>query len=196
MKQITVRKAFVPALVVALGLLTGSTAIARPSRTTEVKQVGESATVYRGPDLNVELGYRFAKANPGAHWLILDVGMNAEQNDVAVSRGEIAVRTPAGEIVPLASQEAFGAAYPKLAATIQRANIAGQPLGYLTPQAPRRLEYFTEPGRGLAYPTVWLDDFHNTYGRLYFQIPDGVQPGAYQLLINLPDHQVVIPFTL
>jgi hypothetical protein len=99
-------------------------------------------------------------------------------------------------VVALASQEEFGKDYPRLAGELVRATATREPMAYLIPHKYRRLDFFTEPGRGLAFPSVWLDEWHNTYGRLYFQLPGGVQKGSYALLITLPESQVTIPFTI
>ncbi len=162
----------------------------------ETRQVGATAIVYHGPTLNVALSYRFPKLNPSGEWLMLDTAMTATSDPVEVPRTAIAVRTPTGAVVPLASQRAFGLAYAKLASAIHRANVTREPLAYLVPHRPGRLDYFATPGRGLAFESAWLDDWHSSYGRLYFRLPQGVQKGSYELLINLPHAEVSIPFTI
>ncbi|MBZ5589832.1 MAG: hypothetical protein LAO05_14855 [Acidobacteriia bacterium] len=165
-----------------------------PLETT--KQVGATAIVYKGPQLDLALSYRFAKQNPTGNWLMLDTVMTAAAAPLEVPRASISVRTPNGDVVPLATQQAFGKAYAGLAASIARANAFREPMGYLLPQRPRRMDYFSEPARRLAFPSIWLDEWHNTYGRLYFELPGGVQKGDYELLISLPESHVTIPFAI
>ena len=76
------------------------------------------------------------------------------------------------------------------------ANVASQPINYLVPQRPRRLRYFARPGYRLAFSRQWLNPEWNYFGRLYFEVPGGVQHGGYALLIRLPKETVRIPFTL
>ncbi|MGE5236769.1 MAG: hypothetical protein ACM3O7_10505 [Acidobacteriota bacterium] len=184
------------AAVLAASMAMGGTAWAGKRSEVELRQVGKTAIVYRGPRLDVALSYRFARVDLGSRWLLLDVAMTAPADIVEVPRTAIAVRTPSGDIVPLATQAAFGKDYPALSGTIMRANVAREPLNYFTPHRFARLEYFARPGYGLAFDTMWLDGWHNAYGRLFFKLPGGVQRGHYDLLINLPNDHVMIPFTL
>jgi hypothetical protein len=179
----------------ALALLVGAAAFAGPTLAEETKQVGATAIVYRGPKIDVAISYRFIKLNPSGTWFFLDTAMTATA-PIEVPRTAISLRTPSGAVVALASQEEFGRAFPGLAGEITRANKTREPMAYLTPRRYRRLAYFTEPGRGLAFPSVWLDEWHNHYGRLFFQLPAGIQPGSYELVIDLHDSRVAIPFTI
>ncbi len=183
------------AAAAASGLLLVAVAAANTTPTAELRQVGATAIVYKGPQVDAALSYRFAKLNPSGNWLLLDTAMTAIA-PVELPRTAISVRTPDGEVVPLASPEAFNKGYRELNATIARANVAREPLGYLIPHRYRRLEFFPERRLGLMFPVAWLDEWHTTYGRLFFQLPDGVQKGNYELLINLKEGQVAIPFTI
>jgi hypothetical protein len=185
--------------LVGLAALALATAVPASVKSTEVpvtKQVGKTVVVYKDARLDIVVSYRFAKQNPGGNWLLLDTFMTANRDPVAIKRAEVTLLTPDGTIIPLASQELFGSSYPGMAAAVARANAMREPLGYLPPQRVRRLSFFTEPGRGLAFPEVWLDQWHNTLGRLYFQIPGGVQPGTYQLRFTLKDEQAAVSFEL
>ena len=120
-----------------------------PLETT--RQVGATAIVYKGPQVELVLSYRFAKQNPTGNWLMLDTVMTAATAPLELPRTAISVRTPNGDVVPLATQQSFGKAYPELAASIARANAFLEPMGYLLPHRPRRMDYFSEPGRHLAF---------------------------------------------
>jgi hypothetical protein len=183
-------------LVAASALLFGGVASADTRSTPEISKVAPAALVYRGAQVDVALSYRFAKANPKGHWLLLDTVLTAATAPIEVPRSAFAVRTPTGEVVPLASEDTFSADYGELAPTIARANLSREPMGYLIPQRFRPIRFFAQRGHGLVFPTVWLDQWHNDYGRLFFRLPYGVQGGTYELLINLPESKVVIPFTL
>ena len=184
------------AAVAGLSMLCDAAVWAATGFTPETKQVGATAILYKGAQVDVALSYRFAKLNPTGRWLLLDTAMTATGKTIELPRTAIAVRTPDGAVVPLATQEEFGDDYPQLAAVIARANASREPLNYLIPQRYERIGYFAVRGHGLAWPSVWLDQWHNAYGRLFFKLPGGVQRGTYELLINLPASRVVIPFTI
>jgi hypothetical protein len=182
--------------VAASGALFGAAAWADPTPASQLTQVGATAIVYKGPQINVVVSDRFARYNPEGNWLMLDTAMTATGEPIGIPRGAIAVRTPSGEVVPLATQQEFEQNYPQLAAAIMRANVSGEPMGYLIPQRNRPLRLFAPRGIGLVWESAWLDQFHNSYGRLYFYLPSGVQKGEYELLIHLPKNEVIIPFTV
>jgi hypothetical protein len=181
---------------VGVALLLPSAAHAHQAPEPELRQVGATAVVYNGPQIDLALSYRYAEANPTGSWLLLDTAMTAYQKPIEIRRDAIAVRTPSGDVVPLATQEEFLSDYALLGPTIARANVAREPMNYLLPQWPRRIPFFSNPGRHLVFSTDWLDDLHSSYGRLFFKLPNGVTRGNYELLINLAGGQVVVPFTI
>jgi hypothetical protein len=183
-------------LAAAFAALFGTTAMAETTSAAQLTQVGATAVLYRGPQIRVVISDRYARYNPEGGWLLLDTAMTATSDPVEIPRAAIAVRTPGGDVVPLATQAQFEKAYPKLASTVMQANVSREPLGYLIPARFRPLRLFAPRGIGIVWDSAWLDQFHNSYGRLYFRIPGGIHRGQYELLIHLPKHEVVIPFTV
>jgi hypothetical protein len=168
-----------------------------PTDTPGVERAGASVLLYKGPEVEAALGYRFAASNLGSDWLMLDLAATATRGTVEVKRERISLRTPEGETVPLATQQEFGEAYGSLRADIERANVAADPLDYFPRgRLPCTLGFFTVPGEGLAFPAVWLDDRRVCVGRLYFAVPGGVQEGTYTLVIDFEESQLHVPFRL
>jgi hypothetical protein len=182
--------------VAALGALFGTAAWADTTPVAQLTQVGATAIVYKGPQIEVVVSDRFARYNPEGNWLMLDTAMTATSEPIGIPRSAIAVRTPSGDVVPLATQQEFEQDYPQLVSSIMRANVSREPLGYLIPQRYRPLRLFAPHGIGITWDSAWLDQFHNSYGRLYFHLPSSIHKGEYELLIHLPKHEVVIPFTV
>ncbi|HNX51770.1 MAG TPA: hypothetical protein PLS53_14250 [Thermoanaerobaculaceae bacterium] len=183
-------------VAVGLGLLLGPAVPARATPTPELRQVGATAVVYQGPQVDVAVSYRFAKLSPKGSWLLLDTSMTSAADPVEIVRGAIEVRTPTGEVVPLASQEDFNQDYHLLAASIARANVTREPMNYLLPHRYRPMRLFADRRLGVVFQSVWLDSRHDDLGRLYFRLPGGVQKGSYELLIKLAKGDVVIPFVI
>jgi hypothetical protein len=182
--------------VAALAALFATAAKANATPPVGVTQVGATTIFYGGPLIRVVVSDRFARYNPQSGWLMLDTAMNAINAPIVIPRDAIALRTPGGEVVPLATQKEFAQHYPQLASAIMRANFAKVPLQYLPHWSVRRLGLFAPRGIGITWDSAWLDQFHDSYGRLYFHLPSSVQKGRYELLIHLPEHEVVIPFTV
>jgi hypothetical protein len=184
------------AAAAALGLLFGATLVADAAPVDQVRQVGSTATVYQGPQVQVAVSYKFPKLNLGGTWLMLDTTMAATKAPVEIPRSAISLRTPDGDVVPLASPSQYFEAYPRLAWSIIKDDATREPLGLAIERRLRPLRYFPARGAGLAFDAEWLDYWHNSYGRLFFELPGGVQAGHYQLLLDLPESKAVIPFTL
>jgi hypothetical protein len=179
-----------------VGLLFSAAASAHETVSPEVRQVGATAVVYKGPQVEVALSYRYVKNNLKGDWLFLDTEMTASTAPLEIPRAAFSLRTPSGDVVQLASQSALALQYAKVNADLHRDNATHEPLGYLLPQRARRLRLFVEPGRGVVFDSTWLDQWHNNYGRLFFEVPGGLQRGDYALLIHLKEGDVSIPFTL
>ena len=179
-----------------IGLLLAAAASAHETMTPELRQVGATAVVYKDPLVNIAISYRYAKNNVRGNWLFLDTAMTASKEPLEIPRSAFALRTPSGDIVPMATQTALALDYRSVNADVHRDNATREPLGYLIPQKFRRLDYFVEPGRGIVFDYAWLDTWHNNYGRLFFQVPGGLQHGQYELLLHLKGGEVTIPFTL
>jgi hypothetical protein len=181
---------------VGLGLLLPAAAFARTRDLPEIRQVGRTAVVYKGPQIELALSYRYAAGHPEGQWLLLDTSMTATGDPVEVRRDAIALRTPGGGVVPLASQEAFASDYSMLAPAIASANVSREPMNYLLPLRYQFISFFSRPGQHLVFTSIWLDDWHTAFGRLFFKLPGAVSRGSYELLIDVPGGQVAIPFTL
>lgn len=193
-KSLVNRLAVVAAATGGLMFSSALWANARPDQ--QVRQVGATSIVYHGPQVDIGMSYRYPKLNPGGSWLMLDTVMAATRDPLEVPRTAISLRTPSGEVIPLATPREYNNGYRELAWSITKDNATREPLGLLLERRYLPLRFFPSRGIGLAFDSAWLDSFHNSYGRLFFKLPDGLQKGAYDLLINLPESKVVIPFTI
>ncbi len=170
---------------------------ATPTGTPGVERLGVTVLRYSGPEIDAVLSYRWANLNPGEDWLFLDLALTGnKRTSVEVKRGRISLLTPGGETVSLASQEEFGQAYPHLAAALARADVAAEPIDYYPGRNPKALSFQVVPGTGLALESEWVNDREVAIGRLYFDLPANVQPGEYELRIDLEESKVRIPFRL
>ena len=130
--------------------------------------------------------------------MILEVGLSSPSGQNAdVSRENIFLRAPDGTEVPLSSQQDFNEAYGELRPVFARAGVDRDPLDYFPPsriECP--IQFFVEPAQGVSFDEVTLNDRRGCYGRLYFQIQSGIQPGRWVLGIDLEESEIRIPFDL
>jgi hypothetical protein len=182
-------------LAMAIGAAGCSTAT--PTETPGVERISPTVLRYTGPETMIVFGYRFAKANPAEEWLLLDVAITGNgPSAVELDRGDIFVLTPSGTRILLATQQQFGAAYGQLQSLIVRADAAADSLDYFPGRRPCQLRLFAAPGTGVPNTLVSLNDQRVCSGRLFFQVPAGVQQGRWVLGIDLPETDVRIPFEI
>jgi uncharacterized protein YceK len=184
---------------VALSGCSGASPSARPvaGGQAEVEQVGATVVKYRGPDIEMAVSYRFAEINLGLDWLLVDVAATGSKRlSVELKREKISLRTPDGDIVPLPEQEELGEAFGSIRAANKRASVASEPLRYWGGRRLCNLNFLVEPGTDIVMRSIWVNDERWCVGRFYFPIDKGVQPGRYELRIDLPESKVRIPFVL
>jgi hypothetical protein len=188
--------AVVVATAVALTLIGCSSA--QPTGDPGVDRVGRYMLMNKGPEAEFVIGYRHAQNNLGSDWLLLEVAFTSPIGQTAtVKRDLVSVRTPTGTTVPLATQKEFGEAFSDLRPFLNAADIARDPMDYWPPRKQTRaLQFFADPGTGVVFNEVTVNDFRAFQGRFMFRIPGGVQAGRYVLSVELEESEVEIPFTL
>lgn len=186
-------------VVVAGGLATMSSCTsASPTDTPGVERMGEYVLRQFGPQLWTVLGYRFAATQVGDEWMILDVGLSSPNGQSArVTRDAIFLRSPDGTRIPLATQTEFNEAYGAMRPVITRSNVNSDPLDYFPPSRIEcSIQFFVAPGGGVAFDEVTVSDIRGCFGKLFFNVPGGIQSGRWTLGIDLPESETRIPFEI
>ncbi len=190
------RKTHTLTFLALVALLAAGTVPQAFAAESKVEQVGSAVVKYEGSNIQAAVGYRFADDTLGSKWLFLDfAATGTEGESVAIARTKISVETPDGKTVPLATQKEFLDAYNQLRAEIARANIAGEPLDYWGGRRPCLLDFFSS-GTHVVQESAFVNVYRVCFGRLYFHVPGGVQPGKYVLVVGLKEGEMRIPFTL
>ena len=171
---------------------------ATPTDTPGVERMGRSVLRQSGPELITVLGYRFANSQMGDEWMILEVALSSPGGQTAkVTRENVFLSTPGGNRLPLPTQKEFNEAYGSLRSTIAKADIDRDPLTYFPPdREPCAMRFFVTPGTGVSFDEVVMNDRRACYGRLFFKVQGGIQPGRWVLGIDLPESEIRIPFEL
>ena len=194
-----ISKTLVASMIVVgvVSTLTGCSS-ATPTDTPGVDRAGKFILKQFGPELWTVLAYRFANSQLGDEWMILEVGFSSPNGiNAKVTRDDIFLTTPAGNRIQLATQAAFTQAYGGLRSTISRANVDRDPLDYFPAnriECP--IQFFVTPGGGVSFDEVTLNEQRGCYGRLYFQVPGGIQAGRWVFGVDQPESEIRIPFEL
>jgi len=171
---------------------------ATPTDTPGVDRMGQYVLRQFGPELWTVLGYRFANSQIGDEWMILEVGLSSPAGQTAkVERENIFLRAPNGTQVPLPTQSEFNEAYGALRPVIAKAKVDRDPLEYFPPSRIEcAIQFFVEPGAGVSFDEVTVSDRRGCFGRLFFNVPGGIQQGRWVFAIDQPESEIRIPFEL
>ena len=198
MKFRTSKAVTMVAAILALTVSLTGCSSATPTDTPGVERLGAYILKQFGPELWTVLGYKFASSQLGDEWMILEVGLSSPAGQNAkVERENIFLRSPSGNTVPLPTQEVFNKAWGQLRPVIAKANIDRDPLEYFPPSRHEcAIQFFVAPGQGVSFDEVTVNDRRGCFGRLYFQVPGGIQSGRWVLGIDLEESEIRIPFDL
>lgn len=204
MTAISTKVGVASALVVMCALLFAIPAVAQDEE--EPQKVGAKGEFVRygyNDEGWVVIGYRAANESVGKEWLLLDVGITVMKGvkNQKLTPDELSVIAPDGSVIPLATQQEYAAAAGSLAGLEKKANRMGDSINYFPPgtNKPCRIGFFTstsQPARGTAWDSVELSWDRACVGRLYFQVPGGIQYGRYFLDVKFDGSSVQAPFLI
>lgn len=163
---------------------------------------GEFVRVAYNNEGFVTLGYRVANGSVGDEWMLLDAGFTVRDGvkSYDLKREAIALKTPDGKMIPLATQKEYAAAL-YLPALSKRAQVTRDNLNYFPPEVNKAcaLLFFSDlgrPGAPPAFEQVDLTDNRACLGRLFFKVPGGIQTGQHWLVTKFATSEVHVPFRI
>ena len=147
----------------------------------------------------VILGYQAANRSVGEDWLLLDVGITVREGvpDYRLTRAAITLSTPDGKTLPLPSIEEFRKGDTQ--ALQGRARVQRDSINYFPPSAHKACAILFFPDlsdRPMSYDEVEISQTRACLGRLFFQIPGGIQYGQHWLNVKFAKGQLRVPFRI
>jgi hypothetical protein len=145
------------------------------------------------------LGYWAANLSVGEPWMLLDFGIALRdgQPDYVLKREDLSLTTPDGKTLPLPTLEEYRKV--NLAALQQRAKVQHDSINYFPPNAhrPCRIGFFADlADRPLSWDTVEFTSQMGCVGRLYFDVPGGIQYGQHWLNVKFAKSTIRVPFRI
>ena len=133
------------------------------------------------------IGYRLANMSVGEEWMLLEFGTTVRDGvpSYKLTREAVSLETPDGKTIPLAGNVEYRAA--NLSALQNREKVARDSINYFPPGATRacRIGFFAElDQRVMSYDEVELSNQRACLGRLFFQVPGGIQYGQHWLNVK------------
>ena len=162
------------------------------------KSLGQAAVQYRDKAIHVVAAYYYSQRNHDSRWLLIQSGVSTA-DEAVIKRDAIALRTPKGETIPLATQRRVGEDTKQVEQLLQNASV----------QTHNVTSYFKQPDRfedmqlfRLAFGPVVHDEFivdrdRAAVGPLFFESPTGAwEPGTYTLVVRHPKGTAELPINL
>jgi hypothetical protein len=147
----------------------------------------------------VILGYQPAQRAVGENWLLLEVGITLREGvkDFSLKREHISLTTPDGKTVPLPTIEQFRKGNTQ--ALQAREKVQRDSINYFPPTASRAcaMAFFPDlTNRVMPYDEVELSQTRACLGRLFFELPGGIQYGQHWLNVKFEKGQLRVPFRI
>ena len=189
-------------MVGSAGLVTaGDETAAQAGEKTGI--MGQFVRVAENDEGWVVLGYDTANSSVKEKWMLLNVGITLQDGVKTqdITRDDIKLVTPDDKVVSMATQEEYNKGSGTLAAMNERAGIESQSINYFPNgrTRPCRIGFFGNMDQrvgNLSFDEVTLDDRSACMGRVYFQVPDGIQYGQYNFDVQFADCIVRVPFKI
>ena len=179
-------------------LLAGSSVTAQQQPSSPTKQLGQAAVQYRDKAIHVVAAYYYSQRNHDSRWLLIQAGVSTS-DEAVIKREAIALRTPQGQVIPLATQKRVAEDTKQVERLLQNASV----------QTHNVASYFKQPARfedmqlfRLAFGPVVHDDFivdrdRAAIGPLFFESPTGAwEPGTYTLVVRNSKVSAELPIQL
>jgi hypothetical protein len=151
----------------------------------------------------VVVGYGAANESVGKDWMMLNVGMTLQQGvkDQELTRDKVMLVTPDGKEIRLASQDEVEKGRGTLDAMSRADAMIHESINYFPAGVTRpcRIGFFTDPSqmqRAPAYDQVELNNEAACVGRLYFQLPEPLQVGTYNLDVQFEGSVIRVPIEI
>lgn len=161
---------------------------------SEISREGNWRIWYTSSDLRAELDFHWADRHPGDEWLILKLSVAGGLKGVtSVNQEEILVRAPDGTTYGLPTQAEYRTVRGSMRIAFKQENVWSPPASRFKGSLVRIEDWFYNPSGTVDYrETIHPSSAQYYSGPLMFQVPGGVQPGAWTLIIG----QNEIPFVL
>jgi hypothetical protein len=190
----------------ALGLAFGGAALVLSLHTVSAqkefssasRQVGRAAVEYRDSDIHIVAAYYHSQRNHDSRWIMLETAVSSGDT-ITIERSDIALRTPQGREIPLATQRRVGEDVGRIRALLQNGSAVNHDVvGYFVQrQRVEPMNLFTLPFGRVVHDSFVVDNHRVAAGRLFFESPTGAwEDGTYALIVRHEDGTAELPIVL
>jgi hypothetical protein len=145
------------------------------------------------------LGYQLANRSIGEPWMLLEFGTTVREGvpNYTLKREALSLDTPDGKTIPMATEEEYRKA--DVRALLNREKVQRDSINYFPPSASQacRIGFFAElDSRAMMYDQVELSSTRGCVGRIFFNVPGGIQYGQHWLNVKFEKSVIRVPFRI
>ena len=170
-----------------------------PKEFDNVRTLGRALSEFRDGRIQVAAAYYYSQVNHDTPWLLIELGALGEQI-TEIERDRIELVTPAGRVVPLASQARWARDTTRNSLLLQQAAPLRHPVAsYFAPaNGQTSLRFFTSPPNpGTVQEVVSLQPKELVLGDLLFESPTRLwDKGTYALVVRYDGAEALLPIEL
>jgi hypothetical protein len=194
------RPRLLPLFGIAVALLLTLTSAVRAQRdfSSANRQRGRAAVEFSDKDIHIAAAYYYSQRNHDSRWIMIDAALSTTKR-TTFRRDAIALQTPAGREVALATQTRVGEDTTNVERLLRHARVEGHDVLSYFPQReytyPMRL--FTFPFNGVVMSEFVVDRNEVASGPLFFESPTGAwEDGTYALIVRHQNGAAELPIRL
>jgi len=162
------------------------------------RQVGRAAVEYRDKAIHVVAAYYHSQRNHESRWLLVESALSTTEDSI-IKRENIALRTPQGREIPLATQRRIGEDIKSVEQLLQNARVQTHPVTSYFRQRDftEDMKLFRLPFGPVVHDEFVADRDHVATGPLFFEAPTGAwEKGTYALIVRHSKGVAELPIVL
>lgn len=190
-------------VIVALAGFVGWTAAEEQTAAQAGEKIGVEGTFVRVATNDegwVVVGYRTANESVGNDLMLIEIGITVMKGaeDQKITRDAIKLVTPNHEVISLPTQKDFAKVRGRLTPLLQREAMMSDSINYWPAgvNKPCHLAFFALPGVTMVRDEIELTSDRACTGRIFFEVPGGIQLGNYNLDVVFKGSVVRVPMEI
>jgi hypothetical protein len=187
-----------PWIFCGVTLAVATPATAQKEFSSANRKIGNAAVQYRDKMIHIVAAYYHSQRNHDSRWLLIESALSTTENSI-IKRENIALRTPQGREIPLATQRRVGEDVKRVEQLLQNAKVQTHPVASYFNQRDRieDMKMFRLPFGPIVHDEFVSDRDHVAVGPLFFESPTGAwEKGTYALIVRHPKGVAEMPITL
>jgi len=192
------RTAVVWVLGCAMLALAGPQLVAQQEFSSANKKRGKAVVEYRDKAAHIVAAYNYSQRNHDSHWIVIEAALSTSK-EATVHRKEIALRTPQGREIALATQMQVGEDVKRVEQLLQNARVQTHDVASYFNQQDRLedMQLFRLPFGPVVHDEFIVDRDHVASGPLFFEAPTGAwEKGTYALIVRSENFTAELPINL